>query len=36
MDPVDLSHLSPEEYRKIVEVMKRDQELRKQEEHRIL
>lgn len=35
-DQMDLSYLSPEEYRKIIDVIKRDKELRKQEEQRIL
>ncbi|XP_054158225.1 uncharacterized protein LOC128956532 isoform X2 [Oppia nitens] len=33
---LDLSYLSPDEYRKIQEVMKRDQELKRQEDSRIL
>jgi hypothetical protein len=35
-ETVDLSYLSPDEYRKITDVIKRDQDLKKQEEHRIL
>lgn len=35
-ESIDLSHLSPDEYRKIIDVIKRDQDLKKQEEQRIL